>query len=70
MLAKSAVTKALVLILIGNPLVDFCNIHELSYSVINPGIHSRVKNTRNRRASMRNLMKVQGAKGVCKDRSK
>jgi hypothetical protein len=28
------------------------------------------KSTRNRRACMRNLMKVQEAKGVCKDRSK
>jgi hypothetical protein len=30
---------------------------------------SQVKSTRNRRACMRNLMKVQEAKGVCKDRS-
>jgi hypothetical protein len=30
----------------------------------------QVKSTRNRRACMRNLMKVQEAKAVCKDRSK
>jgi hypothetical protein len=30
----------------------------------------QVKRTRNRRACMRNLMKVQEAKDVCKDRSK
>jgi hypothetical protein len=30
----------------------------------------QIKSTRNRRACMRNLMKVQEAKGVCKDRSK
>jgi hypothetical protein len=30
----------------------------------------QVKSTRNRRACMRNLMKVQEAKGVCNDRSK
>jgi hypothetical protein len=30
----------------------------------------QVKSTRNRRVCMRNLMKVQEAKGVCKDRSK
>jgi hypothetical protein len=30
----------------------------------------QVKSTRNRRACMKNLMKVQEAKGVCKDRSK
>jgi hypothetical protein len=30
----------------------------------------QVKSTRNRRACMRNLMKVHEAKGVCKDRSK
>jgi hypothetical protein len=29
-----------------------------------------LKSTRNRRACMRNLMKVEEAKGVCKDRSK
>jgi hypothetical protein len=35
------------------------------------GEHSgQVKSTRNRRACMRNLMKVEEAKGVCKDRSK
>jgi hypothetical protein len=30
----------------------------------------QVKSTRNRRACMKNLMKVQEAKGVCKDRTK
>jgi hypothetical protein len=30
----------------------------------------QAKNTRNRRACMRNLMTVEEAKGVCKDRSK
>jgi hypothetical protein len=30
----------------------------------------QVRSTRNRRACMRNLMTVEKAKGVCKDRSK
>jgi hypothetical protein len=30
----------------------------------------KIKSTRNRRACMRNLMTVEEAKGVCKDRSK
>jgi hypothetical protein len=42
----------------------------IRYLVLITQEKGQVKSTRNRRTCMRNLMKVQEAKGVCKDRSK
>jgi hypothetical protein len=48
-------------------LIVYLSIFKYYYLVLEKG---QVKSTRTRRACMRNLMKVEEAKDVCKDRSK